>query len=380
MADGLEYSREQALQALSDAALEISGELALESTLQHIVESAATLVSTRYAALAVFSSDGILKSFTHTGISPQEEARISHPPQGRGLLKAVLDERRELRVSNIGQDSRSVGFPSGHPEMTTFLGVPILAGDEILGNLYLTDRENAAEFTGSDAELIRIFASLAAVAIKNAQLHERLSQATIGEERSRIGMDLHDGVIQSIYAVGLKLERAAILLDEEHQEAKSLLDQAVIGLNDAIIDIRNFILDLRPRRFEGNLNDGLSRLVREFQANMMIEVEVDAPPQLSDTLPPVIANAFLLTTQEALANVARHAKATHVEVELNQNGNQATLSVSDDGIGFDLGQQAPTVGHGLANLRSRASDLQGFFDVVSSPGSGTTISLTLPIT
>ena len=365
---------------LSDAALQISGELALEKTLQQIVESAAALVSARYAALGIFSSDGILKSFTHTGISPQEEARISHPPQGRGLLKAVLDERRELRVSNIGQDSRSVGFPSGHPKMTTFLGVPILAGDEVLGNLYLTDRENSREFTDSDAELIRIFASLAAVAIKNAQLHERLSRATIGEERSRIGMDLHDGVIQSIYAVGLKLETAANLLGEGQQDTKSLLDQAVRGLNEAILDIRNFILDLRPRRFEGNLNHGLSRLVREFQANMMIEVELDAPPQLSDTLSPAIANAFLLTAQEALANVARHAKATRVEVELTKNGNEATLSVSDDGIGFHLGQEAPTVGHGLANLRSRANDLQGSFNVVSSPGSGTTISLTLTIT
>ena len=375
-----DYSREQALQALSDAALQISGELALENTLQHIVESAAALVSARYAALGVFSADGQLQSFTQSGMSPDEAARIAHPPRGKGLLKAVLDERRELRVSNIGQDARSVGFPSGHPEMTTFLGVPILAGDEVLGNLYLTDRQNATEFTDSDAELIRIFASLAAVAIKNAQLHERLSQATIGEERSRIGMDLHDGVIQSIYAVGLKLEMAAILLGEGQQEARSLLDQAVVGLNDAILDIRNFILDLRPRRFEGNLNDGLSRLVREFQANLMIEVEVSASPQLSNTLPPVIANAFLLTTQEALANIARHAKATHVEIELKQNGKEATLSVSDDGIGFDLRQQAPAVGHGLANLRSRANDLQGSFEVVSAPGSGTTISLTLPIT
>jgi len=380
VADGPEYSREQALQALSDAALQISGELALENTLQHIVESAAALVSARYAALGVFSTDGRLQSFTQSGISPDEAARIAHPPQGKGLLKAVLDERREIRVSNIGQDPRSVGFPSGHPEMTTFLGVPILAGDEVLGNLYLTDRENAREFTDSEAELIRIFASLAAVAIKNAQLHERLNQATIGEERSRIGMDLHDGVIQSIYAVGLKLETAANLLGEGQEQVSSLLDQAVIGLNDAILDIRNFILDLRPRRFEGNLNHGLSRLVREFQANMMIEVEVTASPQLSDTLPPVIANAFLLTTQEALANVARHAKATHVEIELKQNGKEATLSVSDDGIGFDFRQQAPTVGHGLANLRSRANDLQGSFEVVSSPGSGTTISLTLPIT
>ena len=379
MAEGPQYSREQALQALSDAALQISGELALENTLQHIVESAAALVSARYTALGVFSADGHLQSFTQSGISPDDAARIAHPPRGRGLLKAVLDERREVRVSNIGQDTRSVGFPSGHPEMTTFLGVPILAGDEILGNLYLTDRENAAEFADADAELIRIFASLAAVAIKNAQLHERIGQATIGEERSRIGMDLHDGVIQSIYAVGLKLETAANLLGEGQEQIGSILDQAILGLNEAILDIRNFILDLRPRRFEGNLHDGLSRLVREFQANMMIEVEVTASPQLSDTLPPIVANAFLLTTQEALANVARHAKATHVEIEFKQTGKEAALSVSDDGIGFDLGQQAPAVGHGLANLRSRANDLQGSFEVVSSPGSGTTISLALPI-
>src|SRR5690606_22858272 len=217
----------------------------------------------------------------------------------------------------------------GHPTMEAFLGVPIKAGNEILGNLYLTDKLDGTEFTRADEAVIELLAAHAAIAITNARLYEQVGRTAIVEERSRIGMDLHDGVIQAIYAVGLTLESVRLLLTEEEQEeAVALIDAAIGGLNDAIRDIRNFILDLRPRRFEGSLAEGLARLAREFQANTMVPVELNAPPEVISTVPPGVARALFFTAQAALANVARHARASRVEVSDVRHDHANVLRVS----------------------------------------------------
>jgi two-component system, NarL family, sensor histidine kinase DevS len=369
----------QALAALNKAALAISRDLELDQTLQHIVDSARDLIPASYAALGVFNSEGELETFVFSGLSPGEADEISSLPMGLGLLGAVLDSPHPIRVADIHKDERSQGIPEGHPEVTNFLGVPITARDEVQGNLYLTDKVDGADFTDADEELISIFASHAAVAIKNARLYKEVGRLAIIEERSRIGMDLHDGVIQSIYAVGLTLESAQMILDETPDEARELMTQGIAGLNEAIRDIRNFILDLRPRRFEGDLIAGIARLVREFQANTMIEVNVGGPEELSDAIPPAVSQAVFLTAQEALANIARHARAGSVELELNRDAESIWLNVTDDGQGFDVLQQDQTVGHGLANMRARAEELGGKFEVDSDVGQGTTIKLKLPV-
>ncbi|MFQ5921779.1 MAG: GAF domain-containing sensor histidine kinase [Anaerolineales bacterium] len=374
-----DQSRAQALVSLNKAALAISRDLELDQTLQHIVDSARELVSASYAALAVFNSERELETFVFSGVTPEEADGIRSFPEGHGLLGAVLDNPDPIRVPDVGQDARSEGVPQGHPTMTSFLGVPIRAGEEVQGNLYLTDKQGGNEFTDADEELITIFASHAAVAIKNAQLYEEVGRLVIIEERSRIGMDLHDGVIQSIYAVGLTLESAQMILEEAPDEASDMLNQAIAGLNAAIRDIRNFILDLRPRRFEGDLTTGIARLVREFQANAMVEVDVTVPDQLSDSLPAPVSQAVFLTAQEALANIARHSRASAVALELQQNTDFIMLNVSDDGHGFDVRQQDQTVGHGLANMRARAEELGGSFTVKSKIEQGTTIRLQLPL-
>jgi signal transduction histidine kinase len=210
-------------------------------------------------------------------------------------------------------------------------------------------------------------------------LYKEVGRLAIIEERSRIGMDLHDGVIQSIYAVGLTLESAQMILEENPDQAREFLNQSIAGLNDAIRDIRNFILDLRPRRFEGDLTTGIARLVREFQANTMVEVDVTNPEELSDSITPAVSQAVFLTAQEALANIARHARASCVGLDLNQDGVSIRLKVADDGRGFDVRQQDQTVGHGLANMRARAEELGGSFAVESELEQGTTILLQLPL-
>jgi signal transduction histidine kinase len=371
--------RNQQLAALHEAAMSIAGEVALDKVLRTIVDSARELVEAQYAALGVPSADGHLETFVYSGLTAAEAERIPHLPEGLGLLGALIQEQRPIRLRRISDDPRSVGFPEGHPPMESFLGVPVVAGDEPLGNLYLTNKKNADAFTAADQEIVEMLAAHAAIAIQNARLYEQVGRLAVLEERTRIGMDLHDGIIQSIYAVGLTLESARLALEEEPAEADELLGGAVDALNEAIRDIRNFILDLRPQRFQGDLDEGLARLVREFQANTMVTVQLDARPETVRSLPTGVARALFLTAQEALANVARHAHAEQVTIELEREETAVTMIIEDDGRGFEVATLQEAVGHGLANMRARAEELEGSFDICSEPGQGTTLRLTLPL-
>ena len=378
-----QYQREleeknRQLTALNRAARAIASELSLEKVLQQIVESVRQLVGAQYAALGVPNADGEMETFVQSGILSDEAARMAHLPKGLGLLGAIIHERRPIRIPHIAQDPRSVGFPLHHPQMNKFLGVPILAGMQSLGNLYLTDKIDGSEFSSSDQEIVEMLAAHAAVAIQNARLYEQVGRLAIVEERARIGMDLHDGIIQSIYAVGLTLESVKLALPEQVEKANELLERSIEGLNDTIRDIRNFILDLRPQRFRGDVDLGIARLVREFRANAIVPVHLDVKPDVVAALPTAVSRAIFLTTQEALANVARHARATQVIIEAQRIDGTIELSIVDNGRGFDTDNQDQTIGHGLSNMRARAEELQGVCSIESAPGQGTRIELVLP--
>lgn len=372
--------RNRQLEVLNQAAIAIASELHLDKVLQLIVDAARELAGAQYAALGVPNAEGYLDAFIYSGMTADDARRIPHHPRGLGLLGAIVRQRKIIRLSNLADDPLSVGFPPNHPPMTSFLGVPVMAGEQMLGNLYLTNKEGGADFLVEDEELVELLASHAAVAIKNARLYEQVARLAVIEERTRIGMDLHDGIIQSIFAVGLTLESTRLALPGEATDADSLLAQAIEGLNDAIRDIRNFILDLRPQRFNGDLGSGLARLVREFQANTMIPTHLHVPSADVASLPIPIARAIFLTTQEALANIARHARASKVNVDilLPPENNNISLIVADDGRGFDTSQQNNMVGHGLSNMRARAEMLSGTFAIYSTKGRGTKVILTLP--
>lgn len=372
----------KALEALNNAALAIASELDVDKVLQLIVDSARELGNAKYAALAVgdwrLPGPGNVHRFVVSGMAREDIKKITHWPQGLGLLGAVIHSQKPIRVENIEKDTRSYGMPEGHPPMEGFLGVPIIGGGDTLGNLYLTTKLGGGDFNDSDQRLIEMLAAHAAVAIQNARLYSQVERLAILEERTRIGMDLHDGVIQSIYAVGLTLESTRLALPDGADEVSMLLDTAIEGLNDAIRDIRNFILDLRPRRFAGDVQQGLAQLVREFQANTMVPVSIVVPDRLDD-LPLPQGRAIFLTTQEALANVARHARATKVDITLEYRDNQVFLTIRDNGRGFDATNESLRVGHGLANMQARAEGLHGSFDIQSFVAKGTIVSLNLPL-
>lgn len=368
----------QILRALNQATLAIAELDDLHKVLQRIVDAARELVGAEYAALGVPNHEGYLDAFVHSGMSAETVSQIPHFPHGRGLLGAIFQDKQPIRIPRISEDARSIGFPDGHPPMIPFLGVPVMAGEEAMGNLYLTNKIGADEFSQEDEDVVVFLAAHAAIAIQNARLYEQISRLAIIEERTRIGMDLHDGIIQSIYAVGLTLEAARFAIYDAPDEANTLLTNVIEGLNDTIRDIRNFILDLRPHRFRGDLQEGLARLVREFQANTIIPVELQMNvPHIGNVSTPV-ARALFLTTQEALANIARHAHATQVTISLAQEEHNIVLNIQDNGRGFDLAARNYSVGHGLSNMRARAEDLHGRFLIQSTPAEGTTVRLTLP--
>ncbi len=369
------------LLALREAALAISADLSLAETLKRIVTAAAELSGARYAALGVPDESGeFLAEFVTAGMSPEAEARISHRPRGHGILGVILHEGQSLRLRDLRAHPRSVGFPPNHPPMTSFLGVPITRKDRRLGTLYLTDKRDADEFTPDDQHLIELLAAHAGIAIENARLYGQVQQLRVVEERQRIGMDLHDGVIQSIYAVGLTLEYVTSQLAEgDTVGAVERLKGAMEALNNTIRDIRAYILDLRPRRFEGDdLIVGLQRLLAEFKANTLMTVEFTADPTADRQLAPEARLALFHIVQEALSNAARHSRASRVEVRLLDGGVEVVLSLKDNGRGFDPERAERRVGHGLLNMRDRAAAIGGELTIESPDGQGTEVRVRLP--
>jgi signal transduction histidine kinase len=368
------------LGAFNEATLTITAELALDRVLQRIAHLARELVNARYAALAIPDGEGGVGEFHTSGMDEAQVAQMEHLPRGLGLLGALLHSTKPIRVPRIADDPRSVGFCKNHPPMTSFLGVPIMSKGALLGTLYLTDKIGAPEFSQDDEQLIVMLAAHAAIAIENARLYQQVQRLAVLEERERIGMDLHDGIIQSIYAVGLILEFCNLLLDEDPRGAKGKLSQAITGLNEVIRDIRNYILDLRPQRFQGkDLPGGLFELIRVFRANTLIQADLQVESEGDLGLTQGQASGLFHIAQEALANVAKHARARTVSVVLSRDGSQVTLEVKDNGRGFDPTRVTSYEGHGLRNMEARTRLLGGRLSVEGVPGKGTLVRVIVPI-
>ncbi|HSO13326.1 MAG TPA: GAF domain-containing sensor histidine kinase [Anaerolineales bacterium] len=545
---------QERLIALHQASLELVKDVSLETLLERIATVACEQADARYAALGVLDHHGKLEKFISVGMTGKEIKRIPHPPQGQGLIGALMNSKEPLRVPVIKEHPQSVGFPVHHPPMRSFLGVPIRTGDRQLGQIYLTEKRDAPEFTADDEKIIQMLAAYAATAISNARLYEQMrerdialtrrnvdmallngiastltssleldeilnktlglvmnymrveageiflleedrkslrmvlhrgqaaeafwtrnvfkvgdgyigvvaetrkpvvstdlandvrflreavvkagfhqiacipllsgdnlmgvmSVATLGvepiddrnvemmaavgnwaglaienarlhsnarrlavlEERERIGMDLHDGIIQSIYGVGLSLENAFHSVDEDPDDAKKLVQHAINGLNQAIRDLRSYILDLRPRQLGNDgLMSGIKRLISEYRANTFSDVHVTEPESDLKDLPQGHILTLFHICQEALANSAKHAKAKRVQIAVWATDERVLMEIADDGKGFDMVAMNANIGHGLANMRTRARSMGGDVDISSAPDEGTTILAWVP--
>lgn len=227
--------------------------------------------------------------------------------------------------------------------------------------------------------MLSAVANWAGLAIENARLHQNVRHMAVLEERDRIGMDLHDGIIQSVYAVGLSLENALHTMDEDSDLAKLRVKESINGLNQAIRDIRAYILDLRPRQMgDDGLMNGLRRLSTEYRANTFSDVTLKGPEKGLENLAHANALALFHICQEALANAAKHAAADHVDVNVWTTSERVVMEVHDTGKGFAVEKMATTIGHGLSNMQTRARAVGGDVDISSAVGEGTTVLAWVP--
>jgi signal transduction histidine kinase len=369
----------KAFEALSDVVLAIAAERSVESILQRLVEAARELVDAEYAAVGVPDGGGGFAQFLTAGMSDELIESLGPLPRTHGLLGAMLEAPEPYRIEDVQRDPRFRGWwPSGHPDMRSFLGVPIVARGGIVGAFYLTEKLGAAGFSAADQELIQTFAAHAAVAIQNARLYERSRELSIVEERNRLARELHDAVTQRLFALRLTSEAAAGLLDRDPPAARAQLERLHELTDEAIDELRAVILALRPATIE---SEGLAATLAG-QVDLLrraygreIGLEVAGTPDL----PMAAATDVLRIAQEALQNALRHSGAERVAVRLEAGDGRVVLSVADEGRGFD--SHAPALRSrrlGLTSMEERARALGGTLEISSEPGEGTTVRLEVP--
>jgi signal transduction histidine kinase len=349
------------VQRILDAIFAISSDLELPAVLQRIVQVACDQTGARYGALGVLgdmSAEGdiLLSEFITEGIDDSMARLIGHLPRGLGILGHVIHEPRPLRLDDLGAHPESVGFPEGHPAMHTFLGVPIRIRNEVFGNLYLTEKAGGGPFTDNDETLAVALASAAGVAIENARLHERVQELALLHDRERIARDLHDTVIQRLFATGLGLQGLSRVVRDV--TVADRIQAAVDDLDATIREIRSVIFELQADE-RGASGCRIRVLAAEMTPALGFEPRVRFDGPVDSIVGSDLAEHLLAALRELLSNVIRHARATAVEVRVRA-GVEVILTVEDDGLGLD---NEPTAGLGLANLTERARALGGSFSL-----------------
>ena len=366
------------LRQVVDAVLSVGTDLSLPHVLKRIVEAGVDLVDARYGALGVLDEAGHgLAEFINVGMEVDTVARIGHLPEGHGILGLLIVDPEPLRLRDLRTHPDSYGFPAHHPPMRSFLGVPIRIRGHVFGNLYLTDKRGADEFSEEDEELAMTLARAAAIAIDNARLHERLRDITLVEDRERIAADLHDTVIQRLFATGLALQGTA--RRSNNPELVERIQESVADLDDTIRQIRTTIFALQTARIASRtLREEVLTVVTEAAASLGFEpfLRLDGP--LDSEVDAETSRQLLALLREALSNVIRHAGAQRVEVEVSVRDGELVARISDDGRGIGVDGSAGT-GRGLANMAKRAGALGGRCTIGPAPvGSGTVVDWRVP--
>ncbi|MGE5250655.1 MAG: GAF domain-containing protein [Bacteroidota bacterium] len=297
---------------------------------------------------------------------------------GEGFVGLAAQEKKPIIGDDLKSDARFMREDVVNAGFRQIACIPLLSGDSVMGVLDMLTRESRP-FEARSIEMLTAVGNWAGLAIENARLHAHSRRLAVLEERDRIGMDLHDGIIQSIYGVGLALEGIYHTIDEDSGDAKQRIQRAIDGLNQAIRDIRAYILDLRPRNLGNDgLMAGIRRLITEYRANTFSEVELVGPRTELKELPHSHSLALFHICQEALANTAKHSGAKKVHVSVWATADRVLLEIRDDGRGFHIEKMTTTIGHGLSNMQTRARAVGGEVDITSAPGEGTTILAWVP--
>jgi signal transduction histidine kinase len=362
------------LRRLVQAILILDAELNLPVVLRRIIEEARDLVDAQYGALGVLTEDGrALDQFLTVGLSHEEERAIGPRPTGRGVLGAPIGQDKPVRLADIAQSRDSLGFPPHHPDMTSFLGVPVRVHGEAYGILYLTNKKTAPEFSEDDEELVDALAMAAGTAIGNARLHGLVRDRALTEDRDRIARDLHDSVIQRLFAIGLSLQGTARLV--ERPEAVMRIGEAIEKLDETIRQLRKAIFDIELTINKEGLHPKVLDLVHELRPVLGLLPQVSFSGPVDTVVTDSLVEEVLAVLREALTNVGKHAQATQVVITIAA-ADELRLVVADDGVGLGDGRAA---GLGLKNLRQRAERLGGSVELGRSREGGTRLTWHVPL-
>lgn len=377
MPNRFRFAGAKQLLRLLDAVMAIGSELSLPDALRRITETAADLVDAKYAALGVLDeSRSRLSEFITVGLSDEETLRIGPRPEGHGILGLLILDPKPLRLPDLHAHPDSFGFPPGHPPMTSFLGVPIRLRGMVYGNLYLTDKADEQVFTDVDEELAVGLAAAAGLAIENARLNELARAAGVLDERERIARDLHDDVIQRLFATGLSLQSVAGMVEEP--AAVERIMRSVDELNVSIRLVRATIFELHER-YSGraNLRSDVLAICDESAVALGFKPSCEIEGPIDSAVAEPIRGHLLLCLREALSNVARHAQASSVRVTIRVRNGRLVLAVEDDGVGYRTtpGQRSS----GLDNMHARADAVGGSFSIAAVPAGGTLATWEAPI-
>lgn len=374
-----ERARAEEWKALFELGEEVNASPDVEGLLNSIVVRAKALLDADIAALMLLSVDGHeLTMAAHFGLR-NPALRSLRLIKEHGLQGLVLETGAPVIVDDYQSDDRLRNRPAKLVEeegMTSLIGVPFSGKGKVLGTLTIGNRKRT-QFTARQAELLQTFAHWTAVVVETSRLYEQLHSLALLEERERIGMDLHDGAIQSIYAVVLRLDDCADRLDDHPDDVRAALEKGMDDLNKVIQDIRSYIFDLRPEVLQGDLESALQDLVQGVRVNALLDAEVEVEGDLNGALTEEQAVELFHIAQEALSNVSRHSQASSLRVKLAAHPDSVRLEIVDDGVGFDPESERPLDRRGLRNMEERARSLGANLSLESASGRGTRVSVEL---
>ncbi len=354
----------------------LAGEDDLSVILSRVANRARELTQADFAAISTFGDDGRLERFVYAGISEDAARRMGNPPVGRGLLGDLARCDRPIAFGNLKETPGFTGWPKGHPDMEAFLGVPMRAGGRTIGSLYMTRHVGGECFSEVDQVAAAFLALQAGVGVAAALARERNGRLFLLQERERIAHDLHDGTIQSLYALGLECDAIAATAEMPEAAREVILD-GVVRINQIIGDIRAYITMLEAEAPASNpeLARDLAFAIRQLVPSG-IDTVVNITAAALQELGARECEDLLYIAREALSNAVRHGIASKIAVDVRQTMEETALTVQDNGVGFD--QANARVGLGTITMRTRAERLGGFISILGIPGMGTTVRVAIP--
>jgi signal transduction histidine kinase len=368
--------RERRLEAIGEIATAILAGIGPETVLELVAGRARELVSADLAIVAVPADEpGSLVIVVADG-DRADDLRGLVFPVNESVSGEVIASLEPVMLEDASRDRRAYQPMVKAGEMGPSMFVPLIVRGSALGTIAVSNRVEGQQFGTDDLALVQTFAAQAAVAIEYGRAQRELQRLVVVEDRERIAKELHDGIIQSLFAVGMGMQATATM--SRDPELQHRIEGAVEEMDRVIRDLRNYIFGLRPGILaDRQLDQAMRGLAEDFQEKTGVVAVVDVDPRVASELASR-AGDLVQVVREALSNVGRHANAATCRVTLRVGNGGALLEIDDDGSGFDIDSTGGT-GQGLRNLRGRAEALGGDLVIQSAPDHGTTVRLAIPL-